>query len=149
MTFLHSWRSVGQLLIGVLISTQVAIAAHACAGPLHTDMSAGNQGTEAIATMVSAGPAGSVAPEAGAATDVGEGMDADLSSLCVAHCQKAQPSADQAQSSAMPAVLVSYLYAIPPLSEHFESPKALRGPGHPPPVAADQPHSILHCCLRN
>lgn len=119
MTLLRSWRSLGRLLIGVLISTQMAIAAHACPAASRMGM------------------------------DEGGGMEPGLSSVCVARCHDSLRSPEQAQLTAMPAVLAGYLNALPPLGEFLESSGAFPGPGRPAPVAAGPPHAILHCCLRN
>lgn len=150
MTLLPSWRSVGRLLIGVLICTQLAIAAHACSGVSRMDMPARPQAADALsaAAMAETGPGGHVSPESGAAAGQGDGMDPALSNLCVTHCQYAPLSADHARASVMPAMVVSYLYTLPPIGEPLEASEASHGPDRPF-AAAGPPHAILHCCLRN
>ncbi|WP_185878965.1 hypothetical protein [Variovorax sp. MHTC-1] len=147
MTILPSWRSICRLLIGVLMLTQLAIAAHACAGLSRMDMPARDRNADAAVTMAGSGMVGMSTPDLGAAADQGDGMDPKLSNLCVAHCQYGPQSADHAQALAMPAVLATYLYTLPPLGEVAVNAGLPPGPGRPP-AAAEPPHAILHCCWR-
>lgn len=147
MTILLSWRSVCRLLIGVLMLTQLAIAAHACVGLSRMDMPAREWNADAAVTMAGSGMVDMSTPDLGAAADQGDGMDHKLSNLCVAHCQYGPQSADHAQVLAMPAVLATYLYTLPPLGEVAANAGLPPGPGRPL-AAAEPPHAILHCCWR-
>jgi hypothetical protein len=147
MTMLPSWRSICRLLIGVLILTQLAIAAHACAGLSRMDMLARNQTADAAVAMTDSSMVGPNAPEPGAAAEQGDGMDPRLSNLCVAHCQYGPQTADHAQALTMPAVPPTYLYTLPPLGEIAVNAGLSPEPGRPP-AAAEPPHAILHCCWR-
>lgn len=147
MTILPSWRSICRLLIGVLLLTQLAIAAHACAGLSRMDMPSRDRNADAAGAMAGGGMVDLSAPDLGAAADQGDGMDPKLSNLCVAHCQYGPQSADHAQALAMPAVLANYLYTLPPLGEVAVDAGLPPGPGRPP-AAAEPPHAILHCCWR-
>jgi hypothetical protein len=147
MTILPSWRSICRLLIGVLILTQLAIAAHACSGLSRMDMPARNQTADAAVVMADSGLVGPSAPEPGAAADQADGTAPALSNLCVAHCQYGPQSADHAQAHAMPAVLATYLYTLPPLGEIAVNAGRSPEPGRPL-AAAEPPHAILHCCWR-
>ena len=147
MTILPSWRSICQLLIGVLMLTQLAIAAHACVRLSRMEMPA-RESTGAAVGMVDSGPVGPSAQEPSVGDGQGDRMDPTLSNVCVAHCQYGPQNADHAQALVrFPAVLATYFYTLPPLGEIAVSAGLPPEPGRPP-VAAEPPHAILHCCWR-
>ena len=155
ITALLSRRSICRLLIGVLVSTQLAIAAYACNGISRMAM----RGQElpvgtamAMARPDLADPAGSNPGAAAAnqdkAVDPGcSRLDPALPNLCVAHHQYGQQSADHSPAPTVPAALLVGLYTLPPLGESSERVGPAAGPGDPP-AAVDPPHAVLHCCLR-
>ena len=143
MTTLASRRSICRLLIGVLVSTQMAIAAYACSGMPH------------MARLDEDRPAGAMASDPGAVAIQGDGigtgynsMDPTLPNLCVAHCQYGQQSAAHASAPAVPAALLTGLYTLPPPGVTPEHAGPRIGP-QGSLTAAAPPHTILHCCLRD
>jgi hypothetical protein len=128
------------LLIGVLVSTQLAISAFACSGKPGMGMP----------DPPAAAPAAAMADPGGAARAAtrGDGMDSMLPNLCVAHCQYGQQSVDNTAQSSVPVALLTTLYTLPPLGEGMAHARPLAAPIRPH-AAADPPHAILHCCLRD
>lgn len=136
-------RTICRALIGVVMLTQMAIAAYACPGVAR---SAAMQMQMQMAS-VTASDAG--AADASPAMDC-EGMtgpmDPDFSNLCAEHCHHGQQS-DQASTLTVPAVLLTALYDTSPAPV----PGALPGAAVEAAsrrVAAAPPHTLLHCCLR-
>jgi hypothetical protein len=142
-TILASRRFICRLLIGVLVSTQLAIAAYACSGMPRMLMPEQNRSVGAA-----------IASDSGVAANQGNGMgtgsgrlDPALPNLCVAHCQHGQQSADHRPAPTVPVALLTSLYTLPPLAESSERTGAATGPNGAP-AGADPPHAVLHCCLR-
>jgi len=141
MTILASRRSICCLLIGMLVSTQLAIAAYACSGMPRMLMLEQNRSVGAAIAMAQL-------DLAAANQDNGCGrLDTALPNLCVAHCQYGQQSADHSPAPTVPAVLLTSLYTLAPLGESSERTGPATGPNGAPAVA-DPPHAVLHCCLR-
>jgi hypothetical protein len=148
----HSRRSISRLLIGVLVSTQMAIAGYACPGvsgkPMHAP------GLPAVAAMAMGRP--DVAEPAPSNRDIAvnpdTGMDNDCSrldpalpNLCVAQHQYGQQSAEHGPAlTVAPAWLVS-LYTLPAAVESSVRARAGWSSAEAVPEA---PHAVLHCCLR-
>jgi hypothetical protein len=156
MTALASRRLVCRLLIGVLLSTQLAIAAYACSGMSRMLIPEQDQPANAAIAMAGLDLASPIAsnPGAGAAANQGNGMDAGCGrldpafpNLCVAHYQYGQQSADHSAAPTVPAALLTSLYTLPPLGESSERTGLASGPNSAR-AAADPPHATLHCCLR-
>jgi hypothetical protein len=155
MTTLVFRRSICRLLIGVLASTQFAVAAYACSGMPRMALLEQDRPADAAATMGDPGRAVTMASDGGAAANQGDGMgagsngmDPTLPNLCAAHCHYGQQSADHASTLAVPAAMLTSLYTLPSLDESSELTEPLAGP-QAPLAAADPPHAVLHCCLRN
>lgn len=110
----------------VLLCTQLAVSAFACPGPQ----------TMVTATMP------------GCPDMAGDAVrpDPGPSALCAAHCQPGQQS-DQAQVATLPAVVLTRLYTLPEPAESGAPAQRFVAP-HRAFVAADPPHTILHCCFR-
>jgi len=138
MTTLAHRRSICRLLIGILVSTQLAIAAFACSGKPGVGM------VEPPAATVVAMASDSVAP----AATKGDGMDSTLPNLCVAHCQYGQQSVDTIAQPSVAVALLTTLYTLPPFGEATTLAGPLAASTHLH-AAADPPHAILHCCLRD
>lgn len=142
-------RSICRLLIGVLVSTQWAIAAYACSGV--TSMAQPEQVQLASATMLEHVRVSPISSDLRAAAnqggDTGSGNPA-MPNLCVAHCQYGQQSADNTLASTVPAALLTTLYILPSLSESAGYVGFPEGRAVLLAVATDPPHAILHCCLR-
>ena len=136
-------RSICRLLIGVLVSTQVAIGAYGCPGVSRMLMLEHDPSANAVA-----------ASDSGLAENQGDGMgsgcdrlDPALPNLCVAQSRYGQQSADHSPALTVPAVLLTSLYTLSPLGERAERTRPASGP-EGPPAAADPPHAVLHCCFR-
>jgi hypothetical protein len=129
-------QTIGRLLIGVLLLTQIAVASHACPG-----MSAmASVGEPAISERL-AGPDG-------AATQ-GETISRDGPNLCAAHCRQGEQSADTAQALAVQAAIPMFLYALPFEAVHrVGTGWALLARLADQAAAAAPPHAILHCVFR-
>ncbi|TAM04469.1 MAG: hypothetical protein EPN67_08035 [Pusillimonas sp.] len=143
-------RSICRLLIGVLVSTQLAIAAYACSGTPRMALLEQGQPANTAAAMTDHGGVGLIASDSGAAANQGGmgpgygGLDPALPNLCAAHHQFGQQSADHPPAPAVPAALLTSLYTLAPLGER----SGYVGFPTGPMAAADPPHAVLHCCLR-
>ena len=134
-------RTICRALIGVVMLTQMAIAAYACPG-------LAGAGTMAM-TMASVTASDADVADSSPAMDC-EGMtgpmDPDFANLCAEHCHHGQQS-DQTSMLTVPAVLLTALYDTTPAPVLGDSPghvvEAASGR-----VAAAPPHTLLHCCLR-
>lgn len=149
-------RLVCRMLIGILLFTQMAVAAYACPQLL----SAGVSDTSAMATMGSNGSpvvgdratAVTVPETAMPVMDMMSGCpemgqpDPDNPNLCVEHFRFGQQS-DQTQTPAVPALLLSSLYTLPLLPEPAGPPRSATASAGLF-AAASPPHAILHCCFR-
>jgi hypothetical protein len=154
MTALASRRSICRLLIGVLVSTQLAIAGYACSGISRMLMLEHDQPAGAAIAMATLDPASPIASEPGAAANqdngVGAGcarLDPVFPNLCVAHHQYGQQCADHSPAPTVPAASLTSLYTLPPLGESSERIGPAPAP-HSASAAAGPPHAVLHCCLR-
>ena len=112
-----SRRAICRLLIGVLVSTQLAIAAYACSGTPRAVRTEQDQPTSAAAAMADHNGVGPVASDPATAASQGGGRNRALPSLCVAHCQYGQQRADHTPAPAVPAALLASLYMLAPLGE--------------------------------
>lgn len=136
-------RTICRALIGVVMLTQMAIAAYACPGVARSAAMA----VQMQMALVTASDAD--AADALPAMDC-EGMtgpmDPDFANLCAEHCHHGQQS-DQASTLTVPAVMLTALYDTSPAPV----PGALPGAAvevASSRVAAAPPHTLLHCCLR-
>ena len=136
-------RTICHALIGVVMLTQMAIAAYACPGV------ARSAAMTMQMQMASVTASDSDVADASPAMDC-EGMtgpmDPDFANLCAEHCHHGQQS-DQAGTLTLPTVLLTALYDTSP------APVLGASPGHVVDaasgrVAAVPPHALLHCCLR-
>jgi hypothetical protein len=140
-------RLICSVLIGVLVSAQLAITAHACPNfgpsqPLTKDTAA--PATEMVAGMdahdMSSGEAGSSHAD----------MDGSLSNVCVGHCQYGQQMPDQTPAPTVSTALLSSLYALPSLDQASELANVRAASWRDGlPASGDPPHAILHCCMRD
>ena len=136
-------RTICRALIGVVMLTQMAIAAYACPGVARSAAMAMTM------QMASVTASDFDAADASPTMDC-EGMagpiDPDFANLCAEHCRHGQQS-DQASTLTVPPVLLNALYDTSP------APVPGASPGHVVDaasgrVAAVPPHALLHCCLR-
>lgn len=143
-------RMVARGLIGLLLFSQLAIAAYACpalsaslAGDSSSAMSMSMAQGVVAATDDTRGPAmqGSPCADMVGATDTASG------NLCAEHCKYGQQS-DHASTLAVPAVLLSVLYPMTPWVPATASPPRPAAASLSALVAASPPHAILHCVYR-
>jgi hypothetical protein len=131
-------RFIARLLLGVMLFTQLTVAAYACTGP--QSMSAVAAGTElTLAGLPMAASADAVLGHAA--------MDPTQPNLCASHCQSGGQNADGKPapnvSPAIPVSLYPRALALLPADIQLTS-TAPDGPL----ASADPPHAILHCCFR-
>lgn len=135
-------RFVARLMIGVMVFAQMALAAHACS------VASGRAG-DVAGDMTAMGANGAAAPsgigDEGAA-DAGATMPA-LQNQCTAHCQSGQQNADGKPAPSPAVALLTIRYTLPALEHGGVSASQVEA-ANDPPLAADPPHAVLHCCLR-
>jgi len=131
-------KTIGRVLIGVLLSAQFAVASHACPGMSATDALDESSVGEVLAVPAESGSAGD-------SIDPGP-----LSNVCVEHCRHGQQSSDSAQAPVVHVAIPTFLYALPVEAGHWigasracQARIADSAAGAPAP-----PHTILHCVLR-
>ena len=138
-----SRRLIRRLLVGVLVSTQMVIAANACSGVSGMPMIEEDWPANAA-----------IAPDPRVAAHPRDDLGADcrhldpaLPSLYIARGQYGQQSADDGLAPAVPAALLTSYYKLPPHSASSVRVGAASRPNGRP-AAVDPPHAILHCCFR-
>ena len=140
-------------MIGILLFTQLMIAAYACPGLLNSvpagagvrsQMQAG-----ALADSTRSEPAGQ-----GMVADAAQKMPADCGqvdpeapNLCAEHCKQGQQSADHTPAPAVAPALLTELYRVTLSTASPVAEDAYYAPGLLLRAAAP-PHAIEHCCLR-
>lgn len=147
-------RLVCCVLIGVLVSAQVAVAAYACPelGQSIASAAAMRAGiTSEAAEHVAAGMEDQV-PLTRPGLDsnpCGNGLDPVLPNLCLAHCQLGQQSADHQPAPVAGPALLNPLYTIPAWNwAPVDGARRAVSLGSPANAGAP-PLAILHCCLRD
>jgi hypothetical protein len=147
-------QQVCRVLTGMLLFSQLAVAAYACPGIPAAALFERNQGQSVAAAAAESGMvAAAMGEQANSATLSCEQMDRAVQTdrttqnLCSEHCKYGQQSADRASTPIPPAVLLTTLYTTPLLSEaaiHIQPLAALEAP----PPATSPSRTILHCCFR-
>lgn len=125
-------KRLATLVAAAVLFTQLAVAAHACAG-------FGPSGAADLVATADAAPMPDCHEPLGMA-------DPASSNLCAEHCKQGQ--SDRATTAvAVPPVLLMALYEAPAVAEpvHHRSPA---GAWLSALVAASPPHAIAHCVLR-
>lgn len=154
-------RSIKQLvcrvLTGMLLFSQLAVAAYACPGIPAAAFLDWNQSQSLAVSPLAAKDAGELAAadnaQANGAALSCEKMDRAVQTdrttqnLCSEHCKYGQQSADRASTPIPPAVLLTTLYTTPLLSEAAIRIQPLAALESPPPATSPS-HTILHCCFR-
>ena len=124
-------KLICQVLAGVFLFAQLAVAAYACPG---------------------LGRFGAVAQQAaemsaeGMPADCGQ-MDQKAPNLCAEHCKVGQQSSDNSPGPAVTAPALAVLYVLPVLAQIGTDGRPVATPD-PLLAAAPPPHAILHCVLR-
>ena len=136
-----------QILIGVFLLAQFAVAGYAC--PSLSGMKAmaddGAMSSMAMATQTT----GDTMEKSAAMGPGCDQIDQDAANLCAEHCRFGHQSADTAPVPVVLAAIPTFLYSLP-----FE-PAPLLGSGRSIPApdanlaaAPPPPHAILHCVFR-
>lgn len=140
-------RLVARGLAGVVLATQMLIAAYACPAMAFPASSA----VQMPDASVSADEQGSANTDMSAAQesscdDMAGAMDPAAPNLCAEHCKYGQQS-DHAPTLNAPTVVLTALYAMPlvPVTAPPPRPAAATLSAL---VAASPPHAILHCVHR-
>ena len=143
-------RMVACGLIGLLLFSQLAIAAYAC--PALSASLAG--GSSSVMTMPMAQDAVAAtdsahesAMQGSPCADMVGATDAASGNLCAEHCKYGQQS-DHASTLTLPAVLLSVLYPMTPWMPRTAPPARPAAASLSALVAASPPHAILHCVYR-
>ena len=137
-------KSIGRMLVGVLLFAQLAVASYAC--PNLSGMVAAPDDKSAIAMPVAA-VADTVATQAATMPPGCDQMDPAAANLCAEHCRYGQQGVDTASVPLVHAAIPTFLYSLP------LEPQRMLGSGRsfPAPdarLAAAPPHAILHCVFR-
>lgn len=146
-------RLICQVLIGVFLSTQFALAAYPCpgfgdsVGP-EAGASASMRAAEASTAMIDDHAAMDGLDAGG--HDGHAGFDPQSPNLCTAHCQIGQQATDHTPAPVVSPALLIALYTLP-LEDRASASDPSRSSAlrTGPPRAGDPPHTILHCCLRD
>lgn len=140
-------RLICRVLVGVLLSTQFAVAAYACPEVLGLPAAAQAQTAMELAPE----PGDPMVHGKGAllasTSDAGKApgtIDPMLPNLCLEHCQYGEQKADHTPAPSVAQALLTALYRLPDPEGFTRTPARPSGPTAP----ADPPHAILHCCLR-
>jgi len=147
MSLSHALRkSIGRLLIGVLLFAQFAVAGYACPGLQGFGSGANSNAVKAM-PVEAAGAAGT--DESSAMPPGCDQMDPASPNLCAEHCHQGQQRADTAAFPEVGLGILTLLYSIPLEPQHS------LGSGRSSPVpdahldaAPEPPHAILHCVFR-
>ncbi len=150
-------QQVCRVLTGMLLFSQMAVAAYACPGISAAAFLDWNQNQSLVVSPLVAKDAGELAAADnaqinGAALSC-EQMDRAIQTdrttqnLCAEHCKYGQQSADRASTPIPPAVLLTTLYTTPLLPEAGGHVRPLAALEYPPPATSPS-HTILHCCFR-
>ncbi|KPV06484.1 hypothetical protein APR50_09740 [Variovorax paradoxus] len=141
-------RMVARGLIGLLLFSQLAIAAYACpalsaglAGGSTTEMSMAQDAVAATDDARDSAMQGSPCADMVGATDRASG------NLCAEHCKYGQQS-DHASTLTVPVVLLTAIYPMTPWVPETASPPRPAAASLSALVAASPPHAILHCVYR-
>jgi hypothetical protein len=143
-----------QLLIGMLLFAQMAIAAYACpqlspggfTQPSAAPAIASDGAQTGSDASVSGSDAASPVADMAACCDGMGQPDPDHPNLCTEHALFGQQS-DQTQTPTVPAVLLASLYIVSLVPELTEPTRPATASANLL-AAASPPHAILHCCFR-
>lgn len=135
-------RSVCRLLIGVVLTAQMAVSAYACPGLSKAALTPAASAVGGQTAVVDR----AAAQQAVDCADMMAAMDPSFANLCAEHCHQGQQS-DHAATLTLPAALLTALYITPLASEPAALPRPAAG-ATSALVAATPPLAILHCCFR-
>ena len=139
-------RWLARLLIGTLLFSQLAVAAHACSKLLPFGEPISRASMAELPPQGSAVPAETTDAEMSDCAGMAQDPDDPTGSVCVEHCLYGQQS-DRTSTINVPAVLLTALYVIPSVREIAVSRRSAAGTLDAL-VAASPPHTVLHCVYR-
>jgi hypothetical protein len=136
-------KLISQVLIGVMLLTQLAVASYACPSMSGTQ-GAPNPNSVSIMAMTS---------DAQVPKSIGPGshcdeIDRDAANLCTEHCRIGQQSADTAPAPLVLAVAPALLYSLPVETESISGFMTPSSASYAVLAAPPPPHAILHCVSR-
>ncbi len=130
-------RGLTRLLIGSLLSMQIALAAHVCTVGLLMPKVQGDRQQAVVAAVIAADR--EAQPCVAGTDDASDG-------ICGEHCKRGQQS-DQAGSLVVPVGWLIARYVVEPPAD--PAPLGHQGTGVRSVITGgDPPHAILHCVLR-
>ena len=139
-------KSIGRLLIGVVLLAQFALASYACPGLKGTGSMANGSASKAM--LVAAADTAATAFPAGMPPGCDQ-MDPDAANLCAEHCHQGQQSADTASAPMVGLGIPTFLYSLPLEPRHsLGSGRSFPAPDARLDAAPEPPHAILHCVFR-
>lgn len=139
-------KSIGRLLIGVVLFAQFVVAGYACPGL--KGMGSMANGDTAKAMQLAAADTAANAQSAGMPPGCDQ-LDPDAANLCAEHCRQGQQSADTASVSMVGLGIPNVLYSLPLEPQHsLCSGRSLPAPDARLHAAPEPPHAILHCVFR-
>ena len=139
-------KSIGRLLIGVVLFAQLAVASYAC--PSLKGMGSMASGSAMTAMQVAAADVAVVTEPTGMPPGCDQ-MDPDAANLCAEHCHQGQQSADTASAPGVSLGIPTLLYSLPLEPQHsLGSGRSSPAPDAPLGAAPEPPHAILHCVFR-
>lgn len=137
-------KRICQVLIGVLLFAQFAVASYACPSLAGTRSVASGP----TAMMVDAQAPDDAQGNSAAMAPSCDQMDPNARSLCIEHCRFGHQSADTAPASMVLAALPALLYSLPAEPELAPGFSRSLSAADASPAAPPPPHAILHCVYR-
>jgi len=139
-------RLICRILAGVMLLSQLMIAAHAC--PVQASGMAPMQAmADAAGAMAGTGPDGDMADCEQMGGQVLAPTDTASPNLCAGHCRFGEQS-DQVNTPALPAAVPISLYTVPPVPE-ARVPSSPSAASAAPTPAGSPPLAVLLCRYRD
>jgi hypothetical protein len=139
-------RWIARVMIGALLFSQLAVAAHACSKMLPSGNTMGMAAAEQPMPMTAASADAKADVEVTDCADMATKTDDASGNICAAHCLYGQQS-DKASTITVPVALLTALYITPPVPEMALPPRSAAGTLNAL-VASSPPHTVLHCVYR-
>jgi len=134
--------AVCRLLVGLLLFTQLAIAAYACPALSPERLTGPERSASARADGMDAG-----CEQMAQRGQEDRDRDAGNPNLCAGHCHAGEQATDRTPATALSPLLLTGLYIVA-LPRDTSASTARSIASKFPPAASPPPHAILHCCFR-
>ena len=142
-------KAISQLLIGVLLCAQFAVASHACPSLMGTAAMANGIPAIAVAMTATTSPDSSQRAMPAAMSPGCDQIDPNAANLCAEHCRQGQQSADTASAPVVNLGIQTFLYPLPLEPQHaLGSGRSFPALDAQLDAAPEPPHAILHCVFR-